>query len=515
MDFANLIPQKICTKNKVNNSSDVYLYNGVSGDDYSFACDKLEKEGYTIYESRSFGNAHFYRAYSKADAGVFVNFFKNTASMTIVKEESCRYFSFTDTLGDNICSPSLTQMKLKDYGMSYVVRLMDGRYIILDGGREFEEDADRLFEFLKNDSSNTPQIAAWILTHPHDDHYRCFVTFYDKYCDCVKIEKFLYNFPDKDDTEHYPALIKGRPGVDNSSAQDLIPVIEERIAQSGADVYMLQTGQAYNIGGATLEIIGGISDTINLSRNINSISVVIKMQIAGQTILFGTDSVFRDLRLGVKYGEYLKSDIIQLPHHGLGHGVQGEEINEYSYIRPETCFMSHASLSGNMMLRAFKSDLEYLVKEVGVKEILSGEATRSVTLPYTPNPNKQTECQKAFDLGKRSAGANVWTFMGMNTGCTEDLEFNVLNVVASSPKINVDVYFENRAQNISYSVVFKSALCFGRLNILDIGANDEQFAFKPEVISKPIPENTEFSVRFVSDTPVFISNKNHTDIYHS
>lgn len=64
--------------------------------------------------------------------------------------------------------------------MSYVIRLTDGRFIVIDGGREFEPDSERLYQCLKNGSSGqNPVIAAWIMTHPHSDHFHCFIEFMD------------------------------------------------------------------------------------------------------------------------------------------------------------------------------------------------------------------------------------------------------------------------------------------------------------------------------------------------
>ena len=116
------------------------------------------------------------------------------------------YFSYTDRFRGDMMAPQITQVHLEDFGLSYVIRLSDGRFIIFDGGWNFEPDRNRLFECLKAGSPDEkPVIAAWILTHPHGDHYLCFLGFMEQYGDQVVIEKFLFNFPEFDDIEHTPS----------------------------------------------------------------------------------------------------------------------------------------------------------------------------------------------------------------------------------------------------------------------------------------------------------------------
>ena len=93
-----------------------------------------------------------YAAYQKDRCGVFLNYFCCTGEMLIVIEEACNYFSYTDGCGRALVAPQITQLYLENFGMSYVVRLSDGRFLLIDGGWEFEPDADRLFRFLKESS---------------------------------------------------------------------------------------------------------------------------------------------------------------------------------------------------------------------------------------------------------------------------------------------------------------------------------------------------------------------------
>ena len=73
--------------------------------------------------------------------------------MNIVWEKNCRYFDYEDISLKSVVPVQLTQLTLEDFGMSYVIRLTDGRFIVIDGGREFEPDSERLYQCLKNGSS--------------------------------------------------------------------------------------------------------------------------------------------------------------------------------------------------------------------------------------------------------------------------------------------------------------------------------------------------------------------------
>ena len=205
---------------------------------------------------------------------------------------------------------------------------------------DLEPDADELFKTIKEGSPDEkPVIAAWILTHAHSDHFHCVMPFMDKYGELVTVERFMYNFPERDDLEHYPKLKHKDKRFVDSSIYTNIPLMEERIAKCGAKVYMPHTGQKYIIGDAVLEILSSIDDTIHVSDDINPTSLFIRMELGGQVILWSADASYSDGCIPDRYADYLKADILQIPHHGFGMGNPKKEIEGYEYIKPETCFL--------------------------------------------------------------------------------------------------------------------------------------------------------------------------------
>lgn len=123
------------------------------GDENSFAayCNLFEKMGAKIKESNSL-KAHDYAAFSFDNYGIFINYFANINELTIVIEKDCSYFTYTDQSLQAVAAPQITQVHLEDFGMSYTIRLSDGRFIVIDGGQDFTPHAENLMSVLKKDS---------------------------------------------------------------------------------------------------------------------------------------------------------------------------------------------------------------------------------------------------------------------------------------------------------------------------------------------------------------------------
>ena len=56
-------------------------------------------------------------------------------------------------------------------------------------------------------------------------------------------------------------------------------------------------------------------------------------------MLWTNDAAFSHAKLPERYGEYLKADILQIPHHGFQSGSAEAEISGYDLIRPRVCLL--------------------------------------------------------------------------------------------------------------------------------------------------------------------------------
>ena len=196
MEFA-LNETAKCIYTTINSESSVCTIKNASADDYASVIRTLIDNGYELKEE-NVKDFHKFSAYSNSGTGVFVNYFFNINEITICIESRSKYFLYHDEIEKQSVSSQITQVHLKDFGMSYVIRLSDGRFIIIDGGWDYPEDAKRLYEVLQSSSADGKiVIAAWIFTHMDCDHYRCINVFTESYSRDITVQKFMFNFPSK------------------------------------------------------------------------------------------------------------------------------------------------------------------------------------------------------------------------------------------------------------------------------------------------------------------------------
>ncbi|MBE6553910.1 MAG: hypothetical protein E7666_06155 [Ruminococcaceae bacterium] len=500
---------------RMNNRSSVWVFSDVEGSLFEEYCRYLEKTGFSAFEIRKNGNRRF-AAFSAASEGVFLNYYENVRELTLVQEEESAYFSYSDALGTDRVTPLITQVSLEDFGMSYVVRLSDGRFLVIDGGRPFEPDADRLYACLCEQTPHEmPVIAAWIFSHPHSDHYLCFFPFMERYATRVKIEKFLFHFPDADDLEHYPKLAKKGRWFEDDSGMTNIPRLFEWIEQTGASVYAPHTGQRYRIGDADCEILACMDDTVLHSQNINATSLVIRMELGGQVILWTTDAAFSLARLPEKYGRQLKADILQVPHHGFQCGSAEAEIAGYELIRPAVCLLPAADHTAYTDFCVHRAGARHLMRADYVMEIITGTKQRSLALPYTPAPNAAEAHRRSCRQGLDNCGARTWIFSNLSTACEGDFVFQILNPTNLPSEISIDLFFEDKNRNLRYIRATVGGMTFKRLCITGNEVETDSIYYNPaSLATRGIPQDAAFAVRFISNIPIVVSHETHRPSYH-
>ena len=504
-------------ENTENNKSCVAIFSDISKDAYDSCCEALVRNGFENKESYEICG-HSFSAFSKDNFGVFVNYYASIGEMTIVEEEDCAYFLYSDKLLGELVAPNITQVKLEDYGMSYAIRLSDGRFIVIDGGRELEPDVQALFKCLKRGSvTEKPVIAAWIMTHPHSDHFHCFIPFADAYADEVTVEKVIFNFPERDDFAHYPKLEKKDKRFDyDNSEYTYIPMMYDRINKIGATVYTAHTGQRYSIGDAKCEILASMDDTIHISDNINSTSLVIKMELGGQSILWATDASFEHARLPERYGSYLKSDILQVPHHGFGNGAHKKQIEGFELISPSVCLLPVSDYNAYSKMCIWREGTNYLMNMPCVNEILTGEVQHKITLPYTASENARGEMERKYLSGRASCGSCVWVYSDLSTACEKDFEFTVLNMTNYSSNVSIDLCFEDKSKEVRYIRYEAKANSLKKISIIGEDVDGDTVYFNwLSLKEQGIPENARFAVRFTSDLPIVVSHEKHKAAYVS
>ena len=509
--------------NAMNKAARVVLIPNTPDCRFSEYCRLLKQGGFHQTELVSLSHRRF-AAFQKDSTGVFVNFFANTAELQIVVEENSAYFSFGDNCLPETVQPQLTQVKPSYFGLCDVIRLSDGRQIVIDIGDAQEENADILFARLKADSPyEKPVVAAWIFTHPHCDHFHGFFPFMDKYGDEVTIERFFYNFPDFDDLlELYPAMASSRKAINDWYHTEDVPTAEvlkmflKRVEATGIPVYVPHTGQSYRIGDADFLFLASPDDTIHGTRNINFTCLMFMMDLAGQRTFFTADGSFSHAQLPERYGKELKADILQVPHHGFGSGEDDVQIQGYRLVAPRTCLLPVEFHIAYTAFTTYRPGTNYLMTRLNMDELLTGEKDHVLPLPYSPDPAEAFTYQQRYREGRDNSGARTWIFSDLNTGRKEDFVFSVFNGNYYNAQIYIELYFENMQKK--RVKIQNQCLRLGvfRLNCL-LGPEEDPSRFdEPDFLEKlDIPENTYFTVRFISDLPIVVTHRDHAPAYRS
>ena len=481
---------------------------------YNEYSELLSENGFEKKESFE-RDGHCFCAFAGDGVGYFLNYYATLSELYIVEEKGTRYFEHSCKAKEAVCEPKITQIPLEDFGLSYAVKLPDGRFIIFDGGFPFEPDATRLFNYLKSDSAGErPQIAAWILTHPHRDHFECFVVFMELYGELVDIEALYYCFPEADDVENFPEL---DPPHKTNTAQTYIHKLNGLIERFSIPVFTTHTGQTYRIGDATCEILASMDDSVHLSSAFNYMSLVIRMEIADQVILWGADSGFSKVKLAKKHGKYLKSDILQIPHHGFGCGAPEGEIEAYELIAPAVCLMPTDNYYGFITYAIHKTSTRHVMTMPTTKEVITGDYPRTLPLPYAPKKEAKAELEKKILSGIDASGSCVWVFSGLSTANKDDLRFDILNMVQrTDATVFIELFFPDRNGKIKDIKVEVPACTIKNVD-LDSDDLDSEWRYtnKFSLKTKGIPEDSPFAIRFMSDVPVVITNKNRSASYHT
>ncbi|MBQ9778252.1 MAG: MBL fold metallo-hydrolase, partial [Clostridia bacterium] len=224
----------------------LYMGDGVNATSYKTYCDTLKAAGYSILSENSIEDSLFttfvnrmegitlyvaYNAFKHRDefsAYSYTDSKDETGDKGYYEQDPCfRIVSApldSVTLADSTLltkNPAydkktdsmITTMPIysKAVGLSYVVTLEDGRFIVFDGGGVNDDAATAEHKVLWStltmlqerisgkavSSSNPVHIAAWVLTHAHWDHYYAFVRMADTYGSSgqLKMDYMFANVP--------------------------------------------------------------------------------------------------------------------------------------------------------------------------------------------------------------------------------------------------------------------------------------------------------------------------------
>ncbi len=207
--------------------------------------------------------------------------------------------------------------------MGFVIQTADGRLIVIDGGQE-PADAGQLLSVLRAASGKAvPTVDAWFLTHPHYDHTGALINILTSRPADVEILHVYNNFPSRQFLARHDFVI-GSSHLDRYlQVRPAIAAVEEAVTQ----------GDVYEFGAARIEVLY-TPDPAFTAEAYNDASMVLRLTLAGQTVIFLADlAAASGQKLVQLHGAALKSDIVQMAHHGQG----GAQQPVYAAIAPQMC----------------------------------------------------------------------------------------------------------------------------------------------------------------------------------
>jgi hypothetical protein len=308
--------------------------------DYSDYLYSLYKAGFCYYTSNVIGN-NFYATFATRTQIVNAFYLEADEEVRVVVDDRA-VFSLQgleseneyDDLGHN----SLTVVAIAETGwpggMGYVYELSDGSFFIVDGGYyngSTVSSADWLTKTLQKMASD-PQnirIAAWYITHPHEDHMGAYCAMAKK-IECRKtmtIEKMIINVP----ADEY---------VKSANCKEIVGWLDSALEKWAPEkIVKAHPGQRFYVADLTLTIYSTpdivLPQKVTIT-DLNELCNVAMVDYMGKRALYMGDSdTIPNPIIARNYTDTLKADILQLSHHGYGDTNAGVV---YDYVHPTIVF---------------------------------------------------------------------------------------------------------------------------------------------------------------------------------
>ena len=246
----------------------------------------------------------------------------------------------------------------------YVIKTANGKLIVVDGGMggadnpttiAFDSYLPAALRAISGVGQNDYfEVEAWFVSHAHTDHFYALakmlyayrsdvtsVTYNDDLSDTTadktfatdtnfKIKNFYFDIPDENETNsaNWRDVSVGplnilKQGLTNYANENDIEVTDTYYDDLNGAVInadAIKDGLNLEIDGVRIEVLQTWSTS---DGNANDNSTIMRLWVGGQSLLFLNDAgVSAGNRLIDTYGEdYLKSDIVQMAHHGQAFDV--------------------------------------------------------------------------------------------------------------------------------------------------------------------------------------------------
>jgi hypothetical protein len=326
-------------------------------DAYTAYLEELKKAGYNAYAENEISGSKFATLYS-SEYTVNAGFYKTLKEVRVIIEPYADHTLPTKKSDKAPVTTSQVSMigvegiyngDYQQNGMCIIYRLSDGSFVIVDGGHHGNSGiyAANIIKALREQSKDYAKtdkditIAAWIISHPHTDHFGTLMNEYKQFTK-FNFERIMVNFwPEAAFTKAQNTTASFASGL-YKNYNKTVSVAKE----IGVDYVVPHVGQVWWFGDTSFEILYTIESYLpKVANAFNTSSIIFRSatpDASGKetTAIITGDATGHALAICSKlYGKDLQCDIMQVAHHGGGTGgASGETQAAYVHMQPSVIF---------------------------------------------------------------------------------------------------------------------------------------------------------------------------------
>ena len=405
-----------------------HTYTNVASGEVTAVEDALKATGWKLYDSNDWAGNRFATYVNGKGLMIHINYFAalDGGRLQLIYGSDGKLLPKTQVESAVVCTPSVSLIERTAGVLCMVIQLEDGSFVVIDGGYgtnevkdddglswsdltgvpdegvaiDYEKDIETLLSFMeknKPESHKKPQVT-WMITHADPDHTGVPQMAIQDYYHRFELNAVIYNWPDYEaaglhsnyDTD---GLNTRAHGYITANAYTHFP---------NAKHYIYHTGQTLDLAGAYIEFLYTPEDarpydmpTANHTSGIwrfvfdggASLMITGDAQQNWMRKLLDAEQTHYDDQITDAFGDYLKSDMLQVIHHGSNGGSKAF----YNAVDPSICFWGQRDYyfekdprltgEGNLLLNmvgdfSFNKDLRN-----GERTHFASTETRTVYLP--------------------------------------------------------------------------------------------------------------------------------------
>lgn len=328
------------------------IFTDMTADTYKAYLTKLAASGYSEYTTHQMAG-NLFATYNSDEYTISAGYYDYENSIRVLFEPKAEPVGLeSENKYTVVTTPQITMLGLEykasdgsyaSNGLCVLIRLSDGRFVVVDGGFNRANTATILLNAMREQSKEYASkmsditVAAWIITHSHGDHNGLLNGKYDSFRG-ITVERILVNY--MANSERLKAINSSEYGGNWSSNEGGGYANTYTAAKVlGASLRKVHVGQVYYFADMKLEVLYTLESYAPKTCNaMNTTSLIMKMTI-GDTVYMSTgDATGPAFDICNKmYGDYMQCDIVQVAHHGYTTwGNDTATAKAYGYMNAAT-----------------------------------------------------------------------------------------------------------------------------------------------------------------------------------